>query len=343
MEKDNLILAVQHMQTSFLNEFNREWNVFLTKCDSDLSEAQQLHIGNHMRPQLVCWGFMINKDMVTYRDFSSVAKLTVSIEAVHKASIIIDDIIDSDTKRRGTAAMHQVYGEYQTVLFAVCMLAKGISQIREGIPTSHASIYGEIVDVLCNTVHSMCLGAIAEISAPIEKQIDLSFVQKIIDCETAQLIRNSLYMGFLSSNEANAATGDILSTIGLKCGYIFQVMNDLEPFCNPKYITEYKGDINADFIRSRKSIVLPHLYHACTSHDRESLLTAIHENSVYKVLSLFEKYSIHEKIAEEIERIYTSICHLLDNLKKIGYLDWASSFEMFTESLQKKYRSILYP
>lgn len=342
MPNNYLAIEIKNMQTRFLREFDKEWNNFLASCDPNLSQAQQLHIGNHMRPQLACWGFMINKNIMSYKDYSEIAKLAVSIESVHKASVIIDDIIDGDTKRRGLPCMHQIYGEYQTVFFAVCMLAKGISQIRTVMPLSHASVYMEMVDVLCNTIHSMCIGAITEISAPIEKQIDLSFVQEIIDCETAQLIKNSLYMGFLFADEVDASVGNTLCTIGSKCGYIFQVMNDLEPFCNPKYISEYKGDINADFLRSRKSIVLPHLYHSCTNNDKNLLLDAINAGSVSVVLSLFEKYSIHIKISEEIEQIYNSILHLLNDIANSGYHDWADSFSIFTEDLQKKYRSILH-
>ena len=123
MKKIIRLIEIQKMRSQFLREFNRDWETFLLACEPNLSGAQQLHIGNHIRPQLVCWGFMINKNLAEYSDYSKISRLAVSVEAVHKASVIIDDIIDGDTKRRGQDCMHREFGEYPTVFFAVCMLA----------------------------------------------------------------------------------------------------------------------------------------------------------------------------------------------------------------------------
>lgn len=335
---------IETMKARFLECFLPEWEQFLRSCDPTLSAARQLHIGNHMRPQLACWGFMINKDITTHNDYAGIAKLAVSIEAIHKASVIIDDIIDGDTKRRGEDCMHVAFGVYHTVLFAVCMLARGIEQFRNALPDGNSAAYADMVDTLCGLIHSMCSGAITELSASVQQQIDLSFVQSIIDCETAQLIKNSLYMGFLLSGEANAAAGDRLCAIGLKCGYIFQVMNDLEPFCNPRYIAAYKGDINADYIRSRKSIVLPYLYRACSKKDKERLLNAIGSpESFEEVRDLFDKYSVRTEIVAEAETIFISILHILNDMEQTEYSKWAGAFRVFIRSVQEKYQAILYP
>lgn len=344
MEKAVKVIEIQRMRTRFLQVFNEDWEKFLTACEPTLSEAKQLHIGNHIRPQLACWGFMINKKPGDNQDYSKISRLAVSIEAIHKASVIIDDIIDGDTKRRGQPCMHTDFGEYQTVFFAVCMLAEGIAQVEQLFSGDQQRVYARIVNTLCGTIHAMCKGAIAEISATAEQQIDLSFVQTIIDCETAQLIQNSLYMGFLLANESNETLGDILSAIGAKCGYIFQVMNDLEPFCNPHYIKEYKGAVNSDFVRARKTIVLPHLYRMCSKEDKSVLMNAVHtQNQFDNVLLLFEKYAVREMIAEEIEDIYRSLQDLLNRISQLGRPEWAEYFYIFAEELQEKYRAILYP
>lgn len=335
-------IAAMHMDFSL--EFRKEWDKFLKSFNSNLSDAQQLHIGNHMRPQLVFWGFMLRKDIFSCYNYSTIAKLAVSVEAIHKASVIIDDIIDGDTKRRGESCMHQIYGEYQTVFFAVCMLTQGISQLVSSIPSNHLKIQSDLICVLCETIRSMCMGAIKEISASTEQQLNLSHVQQIIDCETAQLIKNSLYVGFLANDTQDTKVANMLCTIGSKCGYVFQVMNDLEPFCNPKYIEQYKGTVNADILRSRKSIVLPYLFEACSAQDKEHLLTSIKiQNSFDSILTLFNKYKIRNQVAEELEYIYRSIFTLLKDIEELGYASWAQAFSAFANHLRKKYMLVLYP
>lgn len=336
-------IAAMHIKFSL--EFSKEWDRFLKSFNSNLSDAQQLHIGNHMRPQLVFWGYMLRKDIFSHYNYTAIAKLAVSVEAIHKASVIIDDIIDGDTKRRGESCMHRIYGEYQTVFFAVCMLAQGISQLIDSLCSDHLKIPSDLICVLCETIRSMCMGAIKEISASTEQQVDLSYVQQIIDCETAQLIKNSLYVGFLANKTEDNAVANMLCTIGSKCGYVFQVMNDLEPFCNPQYIKQYKGAVNTDILRSRKSIILPYLFEACSSQDKERLLTSIKMQSCSfdSLLTLFNKHEIKGQIAEELEYIYSSILTLLKDIENLGYVSWTQAFSAFVNQLHKKYMSVLYP
>lgn len=333
-------LTTIHMK--FFSEFNKEWDKFLKSFNSKLSDAQQLHIGNHMRPQLVFWGYMLKNNIYTHYNFTEIAKLAVSVEAIHKASVIIDDIIDSDAMRRGEPCMHKVYGEYQTVFFAVCMLAQGISQLVEGLSHNHLKIQSDLILVLCETIRSMCMGAIREISASTEQQVDLSYVQEIIDSETAQLIKNSLYMGFIANNTQDTKVGDMLCTIGAKCGYVFQVMNDLEPFCNPKFIEKYKGSINTDILRSRKSIVLPYLFQACSSRDKTYLLDLLKAQDSNNIITLFNKYEVKERITKELECIQMSIFTSLKGIEELGYESWAQAFAVFVNHLHKKYTLVLY-
>lgn len=337
MEHINIVAA----QAEFLAKFEKDWTAFLVDCEPHLSKACQLHIGNHMRPQLAFWGYMISPPTDNSHKYNEISSLAVSIEAVHKASVIIDDIIDGDTKRRGQPCMHTEHGEYPTVFFAVCMLAKAISQMKCIFPTSE-SAYAQMVRLLCETIHAMCTGAIQEITAPQESQINLGYIQDIIDRETAQLIKNSLYMGYLLSGNAQAEVGDAICTIGAKCGFLFQVMNDLEPFCNPDYVTQYKGNLNADFLRTRKSIVLPYLYRECSVHDKKILLDTLGKpESFGTAKKLFDYYHIQEIIDSEVEDVYISVAQLLHIIATAGHLAWAKSFSEFTENLQRRYKTVL--
>lgn len=330
------------VREEYLKAFNEEWERFLDSFNVNVSEAQQLHIGNQVRPQLVLWGALLNKEDCTEVDYRAIAKVAVSIEAVHKASVLIDDIIDGDAKRRGVACVHHVYGEYPTLLFAICLLIKGIAQIDNYSHRYSGDTSLKIIKILCETIQAMCLGAIDEISASTQQQMDLKRILRIIDFETAQLIKNSLYMGFILTAEPDDNIGQILCTIGTKCGYIFQVMNDLEPFCNPKYIEDYKGKVNFDFVRSRKNIVIPYLYRSCSKSDKEIVLACLDNQGAFdEILRLFHKYKIKTQITTELEYTYKSIGTSLADIEN-QHKKWAIAFGAFINDLRQKYSSILY-
>ncbi len=345
MNNQLLLLELSTLKKKFDFEFRKDWESFIKKCNKDMSKANQLNIGNHTRPFLVYLGVTTNCNFSNSNIIKESAQLAVSIEAIHKASVIIDDIIDGDLLRRGEKCMHYEFGEYETIFFAVCMLSLGIQNANDilslkGIKTLHTTT----INFLCDTIYSMCHGAIMEISADIQNQTNLEYIQKVINSETIKLIENSLYIGFLYSGIINEQAGTILRDIGKKCGYIFQVMNDLEAFCNPQHILKYKGNMNSDFLRSRKNIILPYLYNSCNKIDKKRLLELLggDELSFFKAKSLFDKYKIKEKILNDINDIYSS---LFINLAKLSPLisnqQWVDVFEMYLKNTKSKYQAIL--
>ena len=345
LKEQLLLLKFGALKKQFDVEFNKCWCEFIQNCDKDMSKAKQLNIGNHTRPFLVYLGVTTNCNFDDLSILADTAQLAVSIEAIHKASVIIDDIIDGDTLRRGEKCMHYEFGEYETIFFAVCMLSLGIQRINnilslKGIKSLHTNI----INLVCDTIYNMCHGAIREISASVQNQTNLQYIKDIINSETIKLIENSLYIGFLYSESQNDEAGTILRDMGKKCGYIFQVMNDLEAFCNPQHTLEYKGNINSDFLRSRKNIILPYLYNSCGKSDKKKLLALLggDELCFQEAKSLFDKYVIKEIIFKDINEIYHAI---FMNLTKLNPLiknkKWIEIFEIYLNYSRDKYQAIL--
>ena len=340
-----LLAKLKTLQNQFENEFKIQWNAFIKKCDKNMFQAKQLNIGNHTRPFLVFLGATTNCDFDNSSILRETAQLAVSIEAIHKASVIIDDIIDGDSLRRGEKCMHTEFGEYETVFFAVCMLAQGIQHANHMLSCKgNDKLHMTTISLLCNTIYDMCHGAIQEISSDVQEQINLKHIQKIINSETIKLIENSLYIGFLYSETDTKETGDLIRDIGKRCGYIFQVMNDLEAFCNPEYIMDYKGNINSDFLRSRKNIILPYLYQACNKADKKKLLELLKNGEISFIATkkLFDEYMIKTEIFKDINDVYSSIFSILTVLRPIIYnQQWIEAFESYLEYTKNKYQKLL--
>lgn len=345
MKNEKLLLKFIALQKQFEHEFSLQWSRFIQKCDKEMSAAKQLNIGNHTRPFLVYLGATVNSDFYNTNLIKETAQLAVSIEAVHKASVIIDDIIDGDSLRRGEKCMHSEFGEYETVFFGVCMLVLGIQQANSMLSAKgNDKLHVTTISLLCDTIYDMCHGAIKEISSDVQAQINLEHIQAIINSETIKLIENSLYIGFLYSGAKNDAAGNLLRDIGRKCGYIFQVMNDLEAFCNPEHILAYKGNINSDFLRARKNIILPYLYQACSKSDKKRLLELLDgdELSFQETKNLFDKYEIKKTILNELGDVYHSIFSALTSLRQeTNNHQWIETFDAYLKYTKNKYQTIL--
>lgn len=345
MENKILALKFGYIYKRFEKEFCKNWDAFIKQCDYNMSAAKQLKIGNHTRPFLVYLGCATYFNFDDSNIIKESAQIAVSIEAIHKASVIIDDIIDGDSLRRGEKCMHREFGEYETIFFAVCMLALGIEKINTFLSANkYETIHTSVISILCDTIYSMCHGALMEISSNIHQQMNLNYIKEIINSETAKLIENSLFIGFLYTESSNEKVGNAIRNIGNKCGYIFQVMNDLEAFCNPQHILAYKGNINSDFLRSRKNIILPYLYNSCNETDKRRLVKLLENGNGHfqEAKELFDKYNIKQIILKELNEIYDSLFLIFSTIKpEIRNQEWIDFFALYLKDTKDKYLSIL--
>lgn len=340
----DMIVSKENPQ-SFINCFELEWQNYLNSFELPYATSRQLATGNRLRPILCCWGYMHCRDIKDINSFKDIATIAVSLEAIHKASVIIDDVIDGDNKRRGVDCFHIEFGEKETTFFAVCLLSGAIKNINEILSTTitEQTILKKSINLLCDTIIDMCIGAIKEINTNIDDRFNLSRINQIIHSETVALLKNSLLVGYMASNNCDEQLINAFSNIGSKCGYIFQVMNDLEPFCNPEYILSHKGNLNADCLRSRKNVVMPYLYSTASRKDCALIKELLDSENNYNVLKeLFEKYHIRKKIFSDMDDLQSAIYSTIAKLpnEKVDYC-WKKVFPIFVDKLIQYCVSVL--
>ena len=327
----------QENNESFLNQFNIAWKGFLDNMNLRYTSSPQLYTGNRLRPIIACWGYLHCHDIKEDIDFRYIAEITVSLEALHKASVIIDDVIDGDTMRRGNNCVHVDYSENETVFFAVCLISAAIDNLNQKLGTNFEQAWGiDAVSLLCNTIFKMCEGALLEITSTETDRLNMNRIQEIINLETATLLKNSLLIGYIASNQNyNPNMSDTIERIGERCGFIFQVLNDLEPFCNPDYIKKHKGNLNSDYLKSRKNIVIPYMYQALSTKKRKQLEKIIENNENFNVIQeLFEEFNLREYIMKDIEGLHKIIDEEIDSM--LLWCDntiWINSFKEFVKFL----------
>ena len=277
-------------ESSFLTTFNKLWKKEIASQNLPYTDATQIKTGNRLRPLLMAWGYYAN---CSFENNLYIADYAISIELLHKASILLDDLIDGDIARHERETFHIQYSEAEALLYALYILNRSVVLMHEKDINNQRLLTCTLLKIVDN----MARGGIKEISFK-NSTFNIVDAKEIIELETVSLIENSFVLGYqLSASTASSIPNPILR-IGHACGYCFQVLNDIEPFSAPHINQKYKGNINYDFEKHRKNIVISFLYGCCTKHERNELKTT--PNFEY-ICNLVKKYDVLSTILTELE------------------------------------------
>lgn len=282
---------------SFTDSFNVCWGKQLDQMSKPYANALQLRIGNQLRPKLTCWGAAFNTRQAHELDLSQVAEVASYVEMLHKASIIIDDMIDMDDARHGKKAFHAEFGRNKAIIFALALLGKGSAGINHIF--HHTESRYQSAALYSQTIYRMAIGCLEELELDPSSRYDIGRIRRIIDLETISLIKNSLLLGYWSNCGTNPSMEQTVVKIGENCGYIFQILNDLEPFSSSEKNSAHKGAWNMDMDRDRKNIAVAYIYGAASKREKQLLTTLSGEELYSLVLDLYKKYSIYDEICDE--------------------------------------------
>lgn len=329
---------------SFLKEFDIYWNDMLSniKC-----QQIQLKQGNRLRPQICLWGYLATyPSLINYkRDLSQIAFVSVSIEMIHKASIMLDDWIDEDPERHGVPAFHIEYSPKDTVITALTIIGFALKRLRKAIPSDSINLphhYFMCIDTLIETIYAMAQGALKELHLNNKNMYDMNTIREITQLETAEIIGNSMIIGYYTGMGQKSPSQIILASfkkIGDVCGYIFQAMNDLEFFSNPHKLYAHKGNYNSDIINHRKNIVIATLYDVANEADKK-ILTKNPEESMYLLIT---KYHVLNILSRQINDLFVQLKIMVENLENediskewiVGFTDFLNSIKEFGENRLK--------
>jgi octaprenyl-diphosphate synthase len=144
--------------------------------------------------------------------------LASSLEFLHSATLMHDDILDNAELRRGKPAAHTLFGITPTILAGDVLLALANEIVaRTGDPT--------LTSCISRAIMQTATGEIMEIAAIRKADISRAEYVEIITGKTAYLIQSACEIGAISagaSERVRAAAG----SFGLNLGIAFQLVDD---------------------------------------------------------------------------------------------------------------------
>lgn len=326
----------REMQTKFIEAFNKNWSELMNEL---FFQQAQFTNGNRLRPYILFMGYLATKSdyRLEMTEYDKISKLSLCIELIHKSSLILDDLIDGDPARHGKCAFHIEHGTENTMMFAINLLSVSVQKMNQFILENEEYIVlrDKGIDLLSKIMYDMSLGELKELNLNNTDRYDYKKIKEIIDLETSPLISNSLLFGYYAGNGKNKKVEDILQEIGYESGFIFQVMNDLEAFCQQEKLMQHKGRLNTDIVYAKKNIALTLLYTFISEQEKEKL-TSTHsvKDTNDLLIYYFKRYKIKDSFTREVDLIYEKIHTQINELENQGLCsDWCHLFHHFISEI----------
>jgi len=239
------------------NSFKKELKAFESLFDSyveglEYKEYLKGAKGKMLRPTLTMVAAKIGGQVS-----ESSLWAAISVELMHNATLVHDDVVDNADKRRSKPTFKHLYGDKQAVLYGDYLLAKSLDCV---VKTGELSI----VNTIARTTGEMSIGEIEQLDHSGHLDTSEEDYFNIIYKKTATLFICSLLVGYYSSS-AEAHLEETVKEIGYNLGMAFQIKDDLLDYDT----SGESGKAFGNDIREKK-MTLP-LIHAFEMADKEEV------------------------------------------------------------------------
>lgn len=261
--------------------------------------------GKHIRPTLLLLAAKACGDInnTTYN-------AAITVELLHTASLIHDDVVDESKIRRGKASLNAIYDNKMAVLAGDFFLS---SALIKSVLTGNI----DIISNISGLGRDLAEGELNQLSLVKELILDEEEYFQVIKKKTASLMSVCMRIGAIS---ANASDEDVakFTQLGELLGLCFQLRDDIFD-----YFTDAIGKPTGNDIREGK-VTLPLLYalREAPEEEKKELLSIIFsynytEENIDKLISYAKNnggidyaYSKIEELKNKAERLIDTIPNL---------------------------------
>lgn len=215
--------------------------------------------GKRFRPFITLAGYLAAaRGAVTELDLDEVdlpepvCRLAVAIEALHKASLVHDDIEDDDPYRYGHPTLHRRYGIGPAVNIGDYLVGLGYHLVASQAGPLPAEVVTDILGHLSRAHIDLCRGQGIELSCTagdttLEGPLDVLSVYAL---KTTPAFETALFAGLRSGGAA--IDGDLLHRYSTWLGEAYQVLNDLDDWSGDR---DNKLELGRDVVSGRPTVL----------------------------------------------------------------------------------------
>ena len=305
-------------------EFNKSLNSFsFPKTPSYLYRPIEYSLkgkGKRYRPIIV---------HLTGRHFKSdpddIMKISMAIELLHCFTLIHDDIMDSDDKRRNMPTLHKKYDVPSAIL-----AGDGIFTITQLILLSVDQNSKLLFQKYNEMVLEICEGQAMDKQYEVEDELDVDDYIEMVKKKTGALLGSCLSLPAIIENEKQGNV-ELLYNIGKNLGVAFQIQDDLfEIFGDEKVMGKSLGSD----IASNKKTPLAIL---AKNEDKMRWEKLVDEYDG-KNLDNVRKFLIQSGVKNKVDKIaFDYFSNAYDSLSKFGIGNNSELYSFFKFIQERHY------
>jgi octaprenyl-diphosphate synthase len=144
--------------------------------------------------------------------------LAASVELIHTATLLHDDVVDESDRRRGRASANAIFGNEASVLVGDFLFSRAFQ-----LMTADGSI--DVLRILSNASAVIAEGEVLQLATANDLATTRDSYFKVIESKTAALFAAACEVGAISAGAPEHAAG--LSTYGHNLGMAFQIVDDV--------------------------------------------------------------------------------------------------------------------
>lgn len=215
--------------------------------------------GKMMRPILV---MLMAKAFGTVND--AVRHVALSLELLHTASLVHDDVVDDSNERRGQLSVNAVYNNKVSVLVGDYILATSLK---------HAALTGNVklVELVSKLGQELSEGEIIQLSNISNKDFSEDIYFDVIRKKTAALFVAAAESGAVAVGAEDNEI-DIASRFGEMLGIAFQIKDDIFDYFDNAEIGKPTGN---DMVEGKLTLPAIYVLNKLNDEDLNSLALRI--------------------------------------------------------------------
>jgi octaprenyl-diphosphate synthase len=244
-----------------------------------------------------------------------VSTLASSVEFIHSASLIHDDVVDGANLRRGKPSAHSIWGNQVVVLVGDFLYANALR-------LANLLERQKIMDALCTATAKMSEGELVQLSKQGNPDMTEDDYMKIIRGKTAILMSAACKGGAVLGN-ATQKQEDALTSFGLKFGYAFQMSDDILDYRAEEKV--FGKNLGKDLEEGK--ITLPLINLLRDADDRETA----------RIKEIIKAESIKETDLADVQEMFNKHGSIEKSYEKAGALinEAKAELDIFGDSMEK--------
>ena len=184
-------------------------------------------------------------------------KLAATVEFIHTATLLHDDVVDESEKRRGRPTANLLWDNSSSVLVGDYLFARSFQLMVEC-----GSL--RILDILSNAAAVIADGEVLQLSAAQSLRTDEAIYRKVIEGKTAALFAAATEVGAVVAGAEDSVV-EAYRRYGDALGVAFQIVDDLLDYGG---VGQTLGKNTGDDFRERK-MTLPVILAVAEADDTE--------------------------------------------------------------------------